>query len=216
MKTIRIKSAIPVYAAALVWLLFGLFSPIYRWKYILLAAGVSVVIYIIASIVFPGRKEQVEEKPNSGDSEIDLQIEEGRRRLHSLRAANDAIKDAEISARLDRMTLAGDKIFERLEKDISRASDVRRFMNYYLPTAEKLLSGYQTLSATGSKGENVTAALTSIENSLEMIAAAFEKQLDNLYGDQALDIQTDIDALEAILGAEGLHENKGQKITLGL
>ena len=212
MKTIRIKSAIPVYAAALVWLLFGLFSPIYLWKFILLAAGVSAVVYIIAAIVFPGRKVQVEEKPNSGDS----QIEEGRRRLHSLRAANDAIEDAEISARLDRMTLAGEKIFERLEKDISRASDVRRFMNYYLPTAEKLLGAYQTLSATGSKGENVTSALTSIENSLEMIATAFEKQLDNLYSDQALDIQTDIDALEAILGAEGLREDEGKKIRLGL
>lgn len=216
MKTIKIKSALPIYASALVWLLFGLFSPIYKWKFILLAAGVSVVAYIIASIVFPGRKVQVEEKPNSGDSEIDRQIEEGRRRLRSLREANDAIEDAEISARLDRMTLAGEKIFERLEKDISRASDVRRFMNYYLPTAEKLLSSYQTLAATGSKGENVTAALTSIENSLEMIASAFEKQLDNLYGDQALDIQTDIDALEAILAAEGLHEGEGEKLRLGL
>ena len=213
MKTIKIKSAIPLYASALTWVLFGLFSPIYRWRYILLAAGVSVAVYILASVIFPGRKEEVQERANSGDSEIDRQIEEGRGQLRSLRAANDAIEDAHITQQLNRMTEAGEKIFSFLEKDTSKANDVRRFMNYYLPTTEKLMNGYQALRATGSKGENVTSALTGVENSLEMIATAFEKQLDSLYGDQSLDMQTDIDALETILKAEGLHEDSAPRMT---
>lgn len=204
MKTVKIKSALPLYGSALVWILFGLLSPIYRWRYILLAAGVSAVIYALLSAVFPGRKVEREEAPNSGDSEIDRQILEGRRQLRSLRTANDAIEDALISARLDRMTKAGEGIFECLEKDTSKANDVRRFMNYYLPTAEKLLSSYQSLRGTGSKGENVTSALKSIENSLEMIAAAFEKQLDRLYADDQLDINAEISALETMMAADGL------------
>ena len=66
MKTVKIKSAIPIYASALVWLVFGLCAPMYKWRYILLALGVSVVIYIVASIIFPGREEEVEAKANSG------------------------------------------------------------------------------------------------------------------------------------------------------
>ena len=215
MKTVKVKSALPLYASALVWILFGLFSPIYKWKYILLALGVSVAAYILASVIFPGKTEDVEEKPNSGDAEVDKQIAEGRERLRSLREANAAIPDPTITAQLDRMTTAGEKIFAALEKDTGRAHEVRRFMNYYLPTAEKLMKGYQDLKATGSSGENVTAALKGVEDSLEMIAKAFEKQLDNLYGGQSLDIQTDIDALETILKAEGLHEDSPQGLRLG-
>jgi len=43
-----------------------------------------------------------------------------------------------------------------------------------------------------------------VEDSLEMIAAAFEKQLDNLFSDQALDISTDIQVLETMMVSEGL------------
>ena len=216
MKTVKIKSALPLYACALVWILFGLFAPLYRWKYLLLAAGISVVVYILFSVIFPGRTEEVEEKVSTGDAEIDRQIEEGRAQLKALQSANDAIEDEHISNQLARMTKAGGQIFSVLEKDTSKANDVRRFMNYYLPTTKKLLDGYQQLRATGATSGNVAEAMTSVENSLEMIAGAFEKQLDNLYGDRTLDIQTDIDALETVLKAEGLHEDSGKlNLTLG-
>lgn len=37
-----------------------------------------------------------------------------------------------------------------------------------------------------------------------MIASAFEKQLDNLFRAEAMDISSDIDVLETMLAAEGL------------
>ena len=169
MKTVKIKSALPLYACALVWILFGLFAPLYRWKYLLLAAGISVVVYILFSVIFPGRTEEVEEKVSTGDAEIDRQIEEGRAQLKALQSANDAIEDEHISNQLARMTKAGGQIFSVLEKDTSKANDVRRFMNYYLPTTKKLLDGYQQLRATGATSGNVAEAMTSVENSLEII-----------------------------------------------
>ena len=36
------------------------------------------------------------------------------------------------------------------------------------------------------------------------IAAAFEKQLDSLFGSEAMDISTDISVLETMLSQEGL------------
>jgi len=50
----------------------------------------------------------------------------------------------------------------------------------------------------------MTKAMRSIENSLGMIADAFEKQLDNLHRDRTLDIETDIDVLEAMMASDGL------------
>lgn len=66
------------------------------------------------------------------------------------------------------------------------------------------MASYGELLQTGSTLENVAGATRSIENSLEMIALAFEKQLDFLYRHEALDIATDIDVLETMLKADNL------------
>ena len=204
MKTIKIKSAIPIYLAALIWILFGLFAPIYELIYIIIAACVSLAAYIVSSIFLPGRTVEVDAKPDSGDEAVNAQIAEGRSALRNLREADAAIEDEAISARLKRMTEAGGKIFDILEKEPSRAGEVRRFMNYYLPTADKLLTQYRELGGSGSQGENVRGAMTVVENSLEMIAVAFERQLDGLYRHEAMDIQTDIDVLETMLASDGI------------
>ena len=57
-------------------------------------------------------------------------------------------------------------------------------------------------------GENIDHAMQSVANSLGMIADAFEKQLDNLYKDKALDIETDIAVMNSMLDREGLSDKK--------
>ena len=213
MKTIKIKSAIPIYLAALIWILFGLFASIYELIYIIIAACVSLAAYIVSSIFLPGRTVEVDAKPDSGDEAVNAQIAEGRSALRNLREADAAIEDEAISARLKRMTEAGGKIFDILEKEPSRAGEVRRFMNYYLPTADKLLTQYRELGESGSQGENVRGAMTVVENSLEMIAVAFERQLDSLYRHEAMDIQTDIDVLETMLASDGIRPQSAPAAT---
>ena len=206
MKTRRIKSAIPIYGSAAVWLLLGVICPSMLLKgwFLILAAAFSAAAYFGLSRAFPGREVEVRKAANSGDKTIDALIEEGRGKLDSLKAANAAIPDPEISKKLDRMVRAGEEIFSLLERDTTKAQAVRRFMNYYLPTADKLMSSYRLMQETGSGGENIARAMQSVENSLGMIADAFEKQLDNLYRDRTLDIETDIEVLETMMAGDGL------------
>lgn len=197
----KIKSAIPIYAAAAVWLLLGLIClkmllKIWFWP---IAAALSAAAYFAAQKFFPGR-----EAVQSGDRNVDAMIEQGRSQLARLKAANDAIPDADISAALDRMTNAGEAIFGVLARDPKQMQAVRKFMNYYLPTADKLMQSYRLMRDTTPVSENMARAMESIRKSLSMIADAFEKQLDNLYGDRALDIETDIDVLETLMRADGL------------
>ena len=144
------------------------------------------------------------------DAEVDRQIEEGRRALAELRAANDDIESPVISAQLDRMERAARAIFDRIEQEPRKALQVRRFMNYYLPTCVKLLGHYRDLDGAGISGENMEKSKKCIEDSLEMIACAFEKQLDNLFSDQALDISTDIQVLETMMAGEGLTDSAAE------
>ena len=79
MKKKRIKSAIPIYASAAVWLLLGLICPrmLLKGWFLLLAAVLSAAAYFLLGRVFPGREVEVREAANSGDKTIDALIEEG-------------------------------------------------------------------------------------------------------------------------------------------
>lgn len=213
MKTKKIKSAIPVYAAAAVWPLLGLICPrlLLKMWFLPIAAVISAAVYAGVSMVFKGRTVEVREDARSGDRDVDALINEGRRLLDSLTASNVAIENTEISTELQRMTAAGEEIFNLLERDPKQLVSVRRFMNYYLPTADKLMQSYRLMLESKTLSENMEQAMRSIENSLGMIADAFEKQLDNLQKDRVLDIETDIDVLETMMASDGLIRGEAMK-----
>lgn len=213
MKQKRIKSALPIYGAAAIWLLMGMICPrmLLKLWFIFLTTLISCGVYFGLSRLFPGRAVEVREAANSGDDAIDALIEDGRAKLDRLSAAGASASNEAIAQNLARMCAAGEEIFKLLERDVSKASAVRRFMNYYLPTADKLVETYRMLRDTRSAGENISNAMRSVENSLNMIAAAFEKQLDNLYKDKSLDVETDIDVLETMLANDGLIDVRGME-----
>ena len=49
--------------------------------------------------------------------------------------------------------------------------------------------------------------MKDVEAVLDVLIQSFEKQLDMLYMDEALDISTDIDVLESMLSGSGLGES---------
>ena len=206
MKIKKIKSAVPIYGAAAAWLLLGLLFPgrILKIWFLIVAALISAAVYGVLSVFFRGRTVEIRENAKSGDRDADVLINEGRKRLDSLKTADAAIESADISAKLARMSVAGEEIFNLLERDPRQMAAVRKFMNYYLPTTEKLIRSYQLMMDSKAQGDNMTQAMASIENSLSMIAEAFEKQLDNLHRDRTLDIETDIDVLETMMASDGL------------
>ena len=206
MKKLRIKSAAPIYCAAAVWVLIGLVCPSMFLSIVplIVTALISAGVYFGASKLFPGKVVEVEEKVDTGNADVDRQIVEGRERLNKLQQYNDVLPDPVISQQLDRMKKAGDSILAELEKNPSHYTEVRRFMNYFLPTTEKLVSSYVQLNNMPARGENVKSAMTTVENSLGKIADAFEKQLDSLFRDQSFDMEADASVLETMLKGDGL------------
>ena len=204
MKKVHIKSAIPIYIAAAVWLLLGLIAPKFLMKLsgLLIAAALSVAGYLVGTKLFPGREEEV--PISSGDAAVDREVAVARERLENLRRANEAIPDPEITGNLDRMVASGTQIFNELNRDPRKIALVRRFMNYYLPTSEKLMEQYQVLMNATTKGENITAAMGTIEKSLGLAANAFEKCADNLYKDDEMDIDAEIKVMQTMLTGDNL------------
>ena len=214
MKKVHLKSAIPIYIAAAVWLLAGLVFPKLLMKLpgLIGTIVVSVAGYAVGSKLFPGRDITVEEKIQTGDAQLDKDIADGRARLERLKAANAEIPHPGITSDLDRMTKAGEQIFRELGRDPKKVTLVRRFMNYYLPTAEKLMEQYKLLSAAEVKGENIQSAMQRIESSMGMIADAFTKCADNLFKDDEMDIDAEIQVMKTMLAGDSLLENAANDI----
>ena len=60
------------------------------------------------------------------------------------------------------------------------------------------------MDSAGIAGDNITATKTKVESMMDTITVAFDKQLDALFGEEALDISTDITVMENLLAREGL------------
>lgn len=83
-------------------------------------------------------------------------------------------------------------------------------MEYYLPTAIKLLEAYEELDAQPVAGENILSSKAEIEATLDTLNVAFEKILDSLFQDTAWDVSSDISVLNTVLAQEGLKEKGGK------
>lgn len=134
--------------------------------------------------------------------------------LAEIRAVNDAIPDPVMSAKIDRIGEITGKILDYQRRNPGKDSQLRSFLNYYLPTTLKILRAYAQLDAQGVEGENISAAKTRIEGMMDKVVEGFENQLDKLFRDSAMDISSDVAVLEQMLEKDGL-SNHNQGMTLG-
>lgn len=134
--------------------------------------------------------------------------------LNELYQLNEKIEDEDVSRRIDRIGSLTAGIFRAVIDNPEREQDVRKFMNYYLPTTLKLLKSYDMLENQSYQGENIQASRKKIENVLDMLIEAYESQLDRLFKNDALDIATDIDVLETMMAGDGLSAKGQMKMQL--
>ena len=141
-------------------------------------------------------------------------ISDGRKAVSEMKRLDDAIADEKISADIRRLETVCQQIFSQVKADPAKLPQIRRFMDYYLPTTLKILNAYDRMDATGVAGENITGTKEKVERVMTTIVQAFEKQLDGLFGADAMDISTDISVLETMLSREGLAGEKLEAETI--
>ena len=214
------KPVLPIYAVGVVWLMFALFFSLHTMMDYILCVLASALVFAVASAICPAKTFEVpdkqekqaekqepvkEKKPAStGNKEIDELIQERERALSEMRRLNDAIEDEKISAQIDHLEEVTRKIIDQVVAEPKKLPQIRKFMSYYLPTTLKILNAYDRMDAVGISGQNIDATKDKVEGMLDTIVIAFDKQLDSLFGAEALDISTDITVLENLLAREGL------------
>ena len=223
------RSALPIYAIGIVWLLYA--GKLNTFRGILSCAVVSAIVYAILRIVLPGKKteppkaaapeqpqpKQAEKKPEPQPEpepeeklppELQSVIYQGKRAIADIRRLNDEIPDERISAQIDLIERLTAQIFDCVRKNPKKLSQIRQFLNYYLPTTIKLMEQYVTLQNQSLKTENITEGMQKIEDLLDKVIIAFQRQLDALFEADVVDITADIRVMEQMMASEGLTNKK--------
>lgn len=211
------QSVAPFYGVAAVWLVYALLFDLYRPTHYLLAAVLSAAAGLLLN-AFCGPKETAapqQEKStepaqpeSTGNAELDKMIRDGELAIAEMKRLDESIVDEKISADIRQLESISAKIFQQVKAQPEKLSQIRRFMDYYLPTTLKLLNAYDRMASTGVSGENIDSTKQRVEQMMGTIVTAFEKLLDSLFGADALDISTDITVLETMMAREGLTGEK--------
>lgn len=207
----------------IVALLYSGVFPLFRISDFLICAGLAVLAGKVISIMASGldltthnkqdekkkaAHKAVEELPLSGDEAADGVIAKGQQMLHQIRAENDAIPDQVLSTQMDELEHLCVQIFKTVAEKPQKAGQIRKFMNYYLPTTLKMLASYRTMEQRGVSAADMAEARSTLIRGMGMVLTACQKQLDNLYKDTLLDVTTDIDVLEQMLKRDGFTEGE--------
>lgn len=155
----------------------------------------------------PKPVEQPKEEPKhktTGDPEIDKMIVDKDLAIEEMRRLNAAITDPKLSEQIDHLEQVTSKIVDYIIAHPKKKNQVGKFFSYYLPTTLKLLNAYDRMDNTGISGANVDGTKGKVADMMETALAAFDKQLDALFAEEALDVTTDIKVMENMLKSEGL------------
>lgn len=223
----------PIYSFALAWAFMSILLPMYRTWALLVTLGVSsFVSYLVGRRAGKKAQAQTQKEREAAEEaarkrkeaqaktaepanyrrhenpEIDAIFKEGNRALSEMGRLYLSIKDPEIRQKINEIMRITDKIVQDAEADPSDIPQIKKFLNYYLPTTIKLLNTYDRMSAQGIRGENLDKSMKSITEMLDTAIEAYKKRLDSLFENQAMDIETDIQVMNTMLAREGLAGDK--------
>lgn len=211
MKSAAKRSVLPYYGVAALWVGYALLRPLYTLPSFLLLGVLSLGLFLLLRGICPDQAPPAQAKEpaapaeaSTGNEALDKAIREGRLAVQEMRRLNASITDERLSAAIDQLERLAEKIFEAVKEAPEKLPQIQKFMDYYLPTTLKLLNAYDRMAATGVSGENIDGTKQRVEEMMDTIVTAFARQLDSLYGSDALDISTDITVLETMLAREGL------------
>lgn len=134
--------------------------------------------------------------------------------LLEIKAVNDAIDNEKLSAQIDRIGVITAKILDYQRQHPDKSPQLHSFLSYYLPTTLKILRAYSQLEDQEVSGTNITSAMARIEGMMDKVVEGFEKQLDQLFQGDAMDITTDVEVLERMLAKDGLSDHQGMTLNL--
>ena len=198
------------FVCALFAAIFGFSKPIHFLIGLPLSFLAGWAVSVMARPLDTHKKAPEQHKdpiPVTGNAYADDMIARGQQLMKEIREENEQIPDEHLTAQIEKLDEVTDKIFRAVAEQPGKAPQIRRSMDYYLPTTLKMLSGFRVMDERNVRGDMAEKTRKQIHDAMDIVVTAFSRQLDTMYQADVLDISTDIDVLETLLKQDGLLEN---------
>lgn len=149
-------------------------------------------------------KNLIEERIRMEERTKEMQeiINLGQEYVEKIHNSNHLIKDKEISLKLNKMEKLVSTIFREVDLNPNQSNKLGMFINYYLPTTEKLLNAYVDIDEKNIEGSNIDKSKKDIEKAIDMLIVSFEGILNQFYETLEMDISSEVLAMESIIGKQ--------------
>ena len=203
MRQVKHRSALPVYIAAAVFAVYALVAPLYSLGHFFIAAVLTAGAWLLADKLIKPTVEYIPE-PEKPATPTDTILKEAATARAEMEKLSVSIGDAAIKEKITSLITLSDRIAQDAQQDPSDIPQIEKFQRYFLPSTVALLNAYDRMSAQGVDGENISSSKQRISEMLDTEIAAFQKQLDALYKNDAMDLDADIRVMQSLLAREGL------------
>lgn len=174
-----------------------------------LATGLAAILGILAlllgllvAFVLFWAFHQPKDEKKKGKTAEDNEIFHGiRSDLLEIKRISMQIKDTGIRLLSGQICQTADKILRTLREQPEEIPATRQFFRYYLPTFCSILSRYLRMEMSGVMEPELGSHVIEC---LEDIKSAMEKQYNNLFEDDRLDLTVEMEALSLACKRDGL------------
>ena len=194
-------------AVVVILIILGRFTPAAAKTVLIVAAIViaALVVLIIVGLFLAARDDK--KKAAQGGTGKDLtedqreMLGQGRNRLMELRRKIMRITTISVRTKANEICGIIDRIFQTLKDNPEKIPSVRQTLNYYLPTLGKVLEKYDRLEDSGTVSEETTAKVLDY---LSDAKAALNRQYENLFESDKLDMTVEMEAMMLAAKRDGL------------
>ncbi|MDO5302111.1 MAG: 5-bromo-4-chloroindolyl phosphate hydrolysis family protein [Tissierellia bacterium] len=91
-----------------------------------------------------------------------------------------------------------------VKKDPAQVEQLNKFVDYYTPTALKLIQRHTEISRSSVKVSNMEKSMKDIEKAIGTIIEGYEKLLDDLYQNDLLELGAEMEVIKTVMTQDGL------------
>lgn len=193
-----------------------------------IAAIAGIISFISGMLIFSPSKKQVEKKsnvkpapkqkrqpiPKPGDhefvcegitrGELNRIVRNGKEQVK--RIEDIALKIMKHNVRIDILEICttSNDIFDDFVKDPKDIKEAKKFILYYLDTAERIVTKYYQLGKAPYLSDEAKTTLKNVEHTLIMIKDTFRRQLKKLTENDVMDLDVEVKVLQNTIKQEGI------------
>ena len=186
-------------------------------KGILFVVGIVVVAFLALTAVvmyfaFKGSAEDARKaQEKKGDKAItpeqDQILRKGRENMATLKSMIMRVRNTDVREAGNEISVVMEKILTTLREKPKKISSVRQFFNYYLPTLGDVTKRYISVEKSGVPAAESTDKVLAY---LKDVKTAMEKQYNNLFEEDVLNMEVDMEAMTMAIKREGLLAESAQ------